>query len=363
MAAYLRVREQDRDEELGIIRKEINLPGGFSFESPSRAIARASADTLTRVVVNEIPKKITDVTLGSLETGASSVMLKDIRSQFIENALNLAILDLKFDDVPASPGIRTIAECLYAASDKVVMLPTVKPGLLKERSPRPTFSDARIENYLRMMSEIIEQIGARNNKAIMGTVPLVPPKFSRRILKLYFSKEIEAFAIDAGTKDILNNEVDFQLILEEIKKQKSLSEVFVYACNLGYPQFETQYARADDFLSIFAHVDVLGGTFKTRGGPIGVGQLKPPKPKAKIFLKERYAYEMSTFEKVGQKLGRLLSRSELQNHNQMVQLQEANDVRSLVGQESMREYISAKPSVDDRSLNDLMSIAKGVARA
>ncbi len=362
MAAYLRVREQDRDDELGIIRKDISLPGGFSFESPSRAVARASNETLNRVVVNEIPKKITDVTIGSLETGTSTLR-RDIKSKFIDNALNLAILDLKFDDVPALTGVRTIAEYLYAASDKVVMLPTVKPGLLKERSPRPTYSDARIENYLRMMSEIIEQIGARNGKAIMGTVPLVPPKFSRRILELYFSKEIEAFAIDAGTKDILINEPDFRLILAEINRYKPLNEVFVYACNLGYPQFETRYARADDFLSIFAYVDVLGGTFKTRGGPIGAGQLKPPEPRAKIFLRERYAYEMSTFEEVGRKLGLILSRSELQNHNQMVQLQEANDVRSMVGQESMRQYISAKPAVDNRSLNDLMSIAKGVAKS
>jgi hypothetical protein len=361
MAAYLRVREQDRDDELGIMRKDIKLPGGFSFESPSRAVARASDETLTRVMVNEVPKKITDGTVVSLETGTSTLR-RDIESQFIDNALNLVIFDLKFDDVPPSTSLRTIAEYLYAASDKVVMLPTVKPGLLKEKSERPRFSDTRIQNYLRMMSEIIEQIGMRNSKAIMGTVPLVPAKFSREILQLYFSKGIESFAIDAGTKDILNNEPDFRLILEAINRHKPLSEVFVYACNLGYPQFETQYARADDFLSIFAYVDVLGGTFKTRGGPMAVGQLKRPEPRAKIFLRERYAYEMSTFEKIGQKLGRLLSRSELQNYNQMVQLQEANNVRSLVGQESMRQYISSKPQVDHRSLNDLMSIAKGVAR-
>jgi hypothetical protein len=71
---------------------------------------------------------------------------------------------------------------------------------------------------------------------------------------------------------------------------------------------------------------------------------------------------MSTFEEVRKKL-RLSSRPELQNHNQMVQLQEANEVRSRVGQESMRKYISAKPSVDDRSLTGLMSIAKKVASA
>src|SRR5260370_40029488 len=101
MAAYLRVREQDRDDELGIMRKDIQLAGGFSFESPSRAVARASAETLTRVMVNEVPKKITDATVMSLET-ETSTLRRDIESQFIDNALNLVIFDLKFDDVPQS---------------------------------------------------------------------------------------------------------------------------------------------------------------------------------------------------------------------------------------------------------------------
>ena len=359
MAGYLRVREQDRDDELGIIRKNITLPGGFSFESPSRSVARASDAVSTGVVVNEIPRQVTPGTIASLENGTST-LVRDIKFKFIENALNLPILDLKFDDVPPVTAVRTIAQYLYSASDKVVMLPTVKSGLLKDRSKHPKYSDSRIASYMKMMSDIIEQIETGNSKAIVGTVPLVPAKFSRQILQLYFSKGIEAYAIDAGTKDILINEPEFRLILSEINSYKPLNNLFIYACNLGYPLFEKEFTRADDFLGIFAYVDVLGGTFKTRGGPMGLPGSKPPDPRAKTFLRERYAYEISTFEKVNERFHRRLSPAQLTNYNQTLQLQEANQVRSLVGQESIREYIAGKPAIDDRSLKALISIAKGV---
>ncbi len=357
MAGHLNVREQGRDDELGIIRKGITLPGGFSFESPSRSVARTSGTDPAGVKVNEIPRQITFETISSLESGTST-LVRDIRSKFIPNALNLAIFDLKFDDAPPPSAVRTIAQYLYSASDKVVTLPTVKSAFLKDKGKYPKLSDSKVASYVNMMKLIIDQVEAGNGKAIIGTVPLVAPRFSRQILQAYFSKGIEGFAIDAGTKDIIINEPEFRLILSEINTYKPLNEVFIYACNLGYPLFEKQYSRADDFLGLFAYVDVLGGTFKTRGGPMGLRGPAPLVTRAKIFLSERYAYEISTYEKVSQKLGRKVSAQQLMNHNQRLQLQEANTVRPMIGQESIRRYITRKPAIDDHSLRSLMSIAR-----
>jgi hypothetical protein len=361
MAGHLSVHEQERDDELGIIRKSITLPGGISFESPSRSVARASDSDPTGVKVNEIPRQITFETISSMETGTSA-LVRDVRSKFIPNALNLSLFDLKFDDAPPPSAVRTVAQYLYSASDKVVTLPTVKSALLKDKGKYPKLSDSRVATYVKMMKLIIDQIEAGNSKPIIGTVPLVAPRFSRQILEAYFSKGIEAFAIDGGTKDIILNEPEFRLILSEINTYKPLNEVFIYACNLGYPLFDKQYSRADDFLGLFAYVDVLGGTFKTRGGPMGLQSSAPVVPRAKLFLSDRYAYEISTYEMLNHRLGRRLSTQQLANHNQRLQLQEANTVRPMIGQESIRRYITRKPAVDDHSLRSLMSIAKAGSR-
>ena len=356
MAGHLSVKEQERDDELGIIRKSIVLPGGITFESPSRAVARASEGDPTGVKVNEIPRQITFETISSMESGTST-LVRDVRSKFITDALNLSIFDLKVDDAPPPSAVRTVAQYLYSVSDKVVTLPTVKSALLKDKGKYPKLSDSRVSNYVKMMKLIIDQIEAGNGKAIMGTIPLMAPRYSRQILEAYFSKGIESFAIDAGTKDIILNEPEFRLILSEINTYKPLNEVFIYACNLGYPLFDKQYSRADDFLGLFAYVDVLGGTFKTRGGPMLQGSA-PVVPRAKLFMSDRYAYEICSYEAVNRKLGRRLSAQQLANHNQRLQLHEANTVRPMIGQESIRRYLTRKPAVDDHSLKSLMSIAR-----
>jgi len=357
MTGPIRVREQARDHELGIIRKRVTFPGGFEFESPSRSIARSSSGL--GVVVNEIPRQIAPGTVVSLEKGTSN-LFREIKSQFIPNALNLSIFDLKFDVVPPPSAIRTIASYLYSVSDKVVTLPTVKSGLLKDPARPAVLSDSRIADYINMMNLIIDEIDRGNGKPVIGTVPLIPAKFSRQIIQAYFNKGVEAFAIDAGTKDIFLNEPDFLLILSEISQHKPVNETFIYACNLGFPRYEKQYIRADDFLGLFAYIDVLGGMFKTRGGPINLPGAPPTFPRAKRFLRERYAYEISDYQALSRAAGRKISSTELANQNQRLQLAEANYVRPLIGEESIREYVSSKPAIDGHSLDLLMSIAKSI---
>lgn len=354
MAGHVGVRELTRDQELGVIRKKLVLPGGFSFETPQRSMTLAPSNTLT--IVNEIPRQIDEETIDSLETGTSTLE-RDIRSKFLSDVLNLVIFDLKFDSVPSRSAISTISQYLYTVSDRIVLLPAVKSGLLKDPPKFSKLSQKRIGNYVRMMSQIIDEIeSVGNNKPIVATVPLLPIKFCRQLLEAYFSKGIEAYAIDAGTKDILLNEADFRLILGEINKHRSLSEVFVYACNLGYPQFERSRTRADDFLGLFAYVDVLGGTFKTRGGP----RMPDTPRRAKIFSRDEYSYRILTYQEASRQLPFRASHSQLRSYNQQLQLQEADYVRPLIGREPIKPYVQKKAAVDAVSISRLESIAKGV---
>jgi hemerythrin superfamily protein len=258
----LKVKEIDRDETLGIIKKEITLTNGVSFTSPSRGIKPVKLDAYleNNTRVKEIVKRVTDKDLNSLEEGSSSKIVKEIKKGYQKNGLNLVIFDLRLDEVPDKNKLTTLAHHLYASSENTVILPTVKPALFKEDKK---FSEKKVLTYQNMMKFIIDEIQAiGNSKAIIGTVPLIAPKYSRPIVNLYHEHGINAFAIDANTSDFILHETDVRSILSSINTGTPLNETFIYACNLGYPKFEKNEARADDFLSLFAYVDVMGGTFK-----------------------------------------------------------------------------------------------------
>src|SRR3972149_3756775 len=96
----LRVKEIERDESLGILKKNVSIDGFFSFESPSKA--------------TEIVKRIDDGVLDSLEEGASSRIAREIRSNFKRDSLNLVIFNLILDRVPDKNKVSTLAQHLYA---------------------------------------------------------------------------------------------------------------------------------------------------------------------------------------------------------------------------------------------------------
>lgn len=339
----LKVRELDRDDSLGVIKKGLSIDGVFSFETPSKATKRITSDTFleSNSSVNEIVKRIDDDVLNSLEEGASSRVAREISVNFKKDSLNLVIFNLIVDKVPSKDKISTLAHHLYACSQATIFLPTVRTALFKEGSK---ITEKRVQQYLVMMRNIIDEIKAvGNSKVLIGTVPLLAPKYSRSIVNFYNEYGINAFSIDGNTSDLLTHEADFRSILSSINSEVPLSESFIYACNLGYPQFEKEETRADDFLSIFAYIDVLGGTFKTRGMSMG------GKPRLKEFSRSHYSYTIlppNTY-----------SPNQLKNKNQVEQLKETTVVQKLIGEEKIEKYIKQKPKVDNLAISRLKSIA------
>ena len=339
----LRVREVERDESLGIMKKDLSVDGFFSFESPSKATKFIKPDSFldANSKVNEIVKRIDEGVLDSLEEGASSRMAREIGLNFKKGSLNLVIFNLIVDRVPSKNKISTLAHHLYASSQAAIFLPTVRTALFKENNK---ITEKRVQQYLEMMRVIIEEIKAvGNSKVLIGTVPLLAPKYSRSIVNFYHEYEINAFSVDGNTSDLLTHEADFRSILSSINSKIPLSETFIHACNLGYPQFEQEETRADDFLSIFAYIDVLGGTFKMRGVPMG------GKPRLKEFSRFHYSYKIlppSTYHP-----------NELKNINQCEQLRETHAVQELVGEERIEKYIQQKSKVDEIAISRLKSIA------
>ena len=342
---HFKVKEIERDQNLAILKKEISIDNSFFFVSPSKATKPLKYDAFVEnnSRIHEIVKRVDGPLLDSLETGASSRIARDIKSDYRKNKLNLVIFNLTFDKIPDKNKLGTLAQHLYASSDSTVFLPAVRTALFKESDK---ISERRVNEYLEMMKFIVNQIMIGNSKALIGTVPLLAPKYSRPIVKFYLDQGITAFSIDANTSDLLGHEADFRSILSTINEQVPLNQTFIHACNLGYPQFEQEETRADDFLSIFAYIDVIGGTFKIRGAPL------TGTPRLKKFVSDDYGYKIlpsNTYQP-----------NDLKNINQTEQLKETMKVSSLIDQGDIENYLQQKSKVDDVAITRLKSIARNV---
>ena len=354
----LKIREVERDENLAVLQKNVSIPNSFSFTTPSKSTkATINSDYIQEnSLVNEVVRQVDERFLTSLETGSGYRITRDIQAQCKPNKLNLVIFNLTVDKFPARPLMRTFAQHLYASSDKVILLPTVKSSLFKETLPgrkTPTYSDAKFSAYAAMMSKLIDDIqSVGNNKVFMGTIPLLPIKYTRLLIANYLSKGIKCFAIDANTSDALMHETDLRAILSEINQGIPLSEAFIYACNLGFPRYEKNEARADDFLSLFAYIDVIGNTFKRRAVKRKTTFNGAFLPRLRLFSSDDYSYKLLESAPV--------TRSKLETGNQVTQLTEAHYVRDLLGQENLERYVGRKKAVDRSMLGRLEVIASGV---
>lgn len=341
----MKVREIERDESLGIMKKDISIPDFFSFVSPSKSTKFLRPDIFLEANsrVNEIVKRIDDRLLDSLERGATSRVAREIRLNFKKDKLNLVIFSLTFDRIPDKNKLSTLAQHLYASSQATIFLPAVRTALFKENDK---ISEKRLEQYLDMLKFIVNEImSVGNSKVLVGTIPLLAPKFSRPIVNFYLDRGITAFSIDANTGDLFLHEAEFRSILSTINSATPLNETFIHACNLGYPQFEKEETRADDFLSIFAYIDVLGGTFKIRGKPVG-------RPRLKEFSRQHYSYRILP--------PNTCQINDLKNINQIEQLREANAVQKLIGEEKIETYVQKKSKVDEIAIDRLKSIAEKI---
>ncbi|HDQ05120.1 MAG TPA: hypothetical protein ENN36_00160 [Candidatus Bathyarchaeota archaeon] len=344
----------DRDDEFAIFKKRIAVPEMSSFETPTKSAKNIHNPYDFKI--NEIVKRVTPELIDSIYSGQGKYQSpRVIKDKCIKGKLNLTIFDLTYDKVPPKPKITTIINYLYACSQHTLFLPTVRTALFKEGNK---ISDKRFQQYVEMVEHMItttENVG--NRLDFIGTIPLLAPKFTRKMVNLYADKGINSFAIDCGIKDILNHVAEFRTILSEISQRMPLENSFIYACNLGIPRYEANTARADDFLSLLAYVDVLGTNFKTRGW---TGE--STERRAKQFVKDRLVYKVSNYSEFCKERNMSTYQAQrfLYRFNYIEQLNEAHNVRDLVGEEKIEVYLKKKNGVNEDTKKRLGSIAKNI---
>ncbi len=359
MGQIFKIRELKRDDDLGIVQKGVSSHNvAFSFESPIVSQRTNRFDPLSRIVkVNEVIRQIDDKVVESIATRGTKPFSDAVKYEFLENKFNATIFNLRYNNIPDEETIKIIAHALHSSSQHTIILPAVKTGLLKGQKlgrKTPVFLPQKIRAYVEMMRLIIDETEKfGNGKEIIGTIPLIPFGFVRPILNLYLSRNIRAFAIDANYKDIMGNIGDFTLILSKINDQTPLNKTVIMACNAGIPHFEKNESVSDDFLSLFAYVDIFGCTFKPRHGRGG-------EPRAKVFSRDKYAYNRFKYPEVSRQFGRKMNYLKLRTYNRTEQLKESQKVQNLIGVEKMKKYLQTKSAVDRTLMKRLESVTKNV---
>ena len=358
MGQIFKIQEKSRDEELGLIKKQITCDNSsFCFDSP--IVSQRANKFDPDIKVQEIIRPINDKVLDSLRTRGIKPYADAVKEEWALDKLNAALFDFRFDDFPSGDNLRVIAHYLHGASDKVIFLPTVKKALLMGARPglkTPSLSLDRIESYKKMMKVIIDETRIpKNGKEIVGMVPFLPSKFAKPIIDFYASEGIRAFAIDAGFHDIMDYEDDFAYLLSTIKKSVvPLEQTVIFAFNAGIgSSYEATEVVSDDFLSVFAYVDVLGSTFKQRGGG-------DSEPRAKVFSRDKYAYDIWRYPDLRPQFGKYVNFATIRNFNKSEQRKETAKVRDMVGVDKIKKYLATKPAVNQDSMKHLESIARKI---
>ena len=374
MSPILEISESSRDEDLAIIKKRVRVSSSFSFETPNKPM-KEFGGTIFNSPIHEKTVKITEKNLQNIYVGKGQRRIDNIKKNHLKDRLNLTIFNLTVNDFPDRSHLRALTHYMHEASVNNFILPSVKSGLIQDKIPKVSkktgkpyirykFNEDKFNRYLQMMEFIIDEAEIWNNKEIIGTVPLLAPIYSDKVIELYNSRGIQSFAMDfnlcqlMSTTNIAHVKTVISKIIED--DRSSLGKKLIYACNLGISQFENMFSRADDFLSIFAYIDVFGSTFKTRG--FVPDKTTPPKsPRVKLFSRADYGYDLfGTYQQASTHFGFTLNRSYVKNQNQYRQFIEALDIKNKIGKESVLDHISPKKSIDDTIKHRLIDLASDI---
>jgi hypothetical protein len=360
MGQIFKIEKFEREEAIGIAKKRISASdNSFSFEGPV-VTQRVFPFDPDNNKVNEIIEHINPKRVKTIESNKIKDFTENVKDYFCRNKLNITIFDLQYNDMPNDDTVRLIAQALHGASEKAIFLPAIRKSLVQsipQGRKCASWDENKFLSYKNMLKLMVEEIRMHNNgKEIVGMIPFfLPIKYQRQVIDYYLAEGVRTFAIDANFSDLMNNEEDLCFTLSRIKKGvDGLEKTVIFAFNTGISYYDEKEVVSDDFLSIFAYVDVLGSSFKTRGG--GSGPFK-----GRVFSSEKYSYDTILYLDLQKKFGRNVNYLTVKNSNRSEQSKETGNVRPLVGERKIKPYLATKSAVVKReSIKRLESIAQKV---
>ncbi len=372
----LLIAGDSRDEHVSIIKKRVKI-GDFSFTTPTKSTKYSNRESYSRETkrVNEITRQITPNNLENFYAGEDHAQrfAKGVKKQFLEDCLNIPILNLMSNQLPSGPHTKILGHVLYSSSEKVICLPTVKksaycvPGVTSGGNQKQVLNDDSFKHYIDFQKTIIDEIKISNSKEILGIVPFAASRFTSKLLNMYFENDVSHFVIDGNSSNLITGEVNLRSILSTINdnaKQRgsSLSQTYLHAINLGTNHFTADTIPADDFLNFFTYIDVVGTNTKQK-----FFQKKPgyptTEPKKKVFIREKYSYDLAHTLPNSQPYVEFKKSDavpKIKKYNEQQQYFEAKEVNSNVGRLDMKKHLEAKKGLTEITWKRLNSIFEAI---
>ncbi|MFH2111203.1 MAG: hypothetical protein ABIJ47_08100 [Candidatus Bathyarchaeota archaeon] len=371
MSPAFEVVRAEKPEGFPALSKEIKISSSVTAYTPTKSYRNYKDTNFNTTQFVEITRNFQMDRLKALFEGKRIKILESIPHEIVPSKINFVIFNLDIKNIPDDDIIESFTHTLYKNSVSSYFLPTINMNALKSpiekinRKGETTIKNVEDENkiikYMHMLDLMVDITQVWNKKEIIGTIPLIAPKYVNPIIDVYLKKEIKSFSIDANLKDVFSgqNMTHLKNILFRISKVVPLSESFIYLNNPGIGHFENNYTKADDFLSLIAGIDNISEIFKRR-----LFRPTPPLPgvpkrpsRCKMFQNLDYRYQLfDTYGRASVHFGVDVNRDFIKNYNQEKQLEETIKIRSHIKEGTLYSHIDSKKILDEKMRKQLSEL-------
>lgn len=383
----LRVKVRSLDENTLSSHKKVNISSSRSFETPLKAIPIKNTSKKDRISTkargfNEIylkvdPSKLTD----------SKVEVKSSLKDNIRNSLNKAkkeefnTIFISYEAIEpiSEENIFYLADFIYSTSDflTIPIMSKMREAIKKERRG---IASKSFQRYLDQVEKFIEIYRQIDNKPILGVLPPLPWKFSRKIVDLYINREIRAFCFNFDGRTVTAEKQLLDMVtplMRRVGMDNLREEVIFYSLNAhrGRKIQTIEGTPARDFISFGFGFDVLGDKHVSGNLPPSVYEKKKDQePEFRIFDKREYIYNSYKYgsdlakgipDDTGLDKERILGNTDPYYRNRLSNLliaeqqsKESNQLRPIIDEYRVLEHITEKEGVTEENLNDMKKTRK-----
>lgn len=370
---------RDFDEDTLFSHKRISL-GSKSIETPAKAIqigkSRTGKDLISSEArgVNEIYFQTNSDKLERDRQTFDVGHRRKIRhslNKTEDREFNFVFVKLDTVDILDIENIQYLADLIYSTSDflTIPLMPEFLDAIKEEgRGTDSKYFRAylqNVENYLDTAMQI-------NNKPILGTLPALPWDFTNKVIDLYLNRGVRAFCFNFNGRTVTAENQLLNMVtplMRRIAVENLQEDVFFYSLNAhrGRRISGGNYVPARDFMSFGFGFDILGDKHLAGNLPPHLLEEMDSDLSLRLFERNEYVYEDHGYDAnlrtrlpidTGLNLDRIVDNPQdryryaaLLNGEQ--QSLEANDLRSVIDDHNVVEYIEPKRGISPDNLDDM----------
>ena len=271
------ISQIDQDERLDTRVMSLSVDGKL-ISTPAKTIDGSGEQG----EINEISLSVGDADIRNALV-SSGTKLNRLQSLCNDRAINIIISE--YNDISFDMGGKSVLSSfesrIHSYSDVVVVPRWAgvlhnKNGMMKD-------------DLVRLTSDFLEEANVRNNKMVMGCIPLnIPEGIVDELVEFYFKNNVTSFVLDYCNCLPLPKKHIVRNIYKKVEKGGWNEESILYSVNVRRTHKIRGVYPADDLLTFVHGVDLIGG-LHIRGG----GRTNPsyPEPKIKKFDSNNYTYK------------------------------------------------------------------------